>query len=147
MPNYAIKRDLRETTGFKLIIGRVGPLFWLLGEMKQTDMTHVEYIQSVHARVTELARGMIAGDIPFLDGSIELASLRSEAEVASDDPDFIVFVAIESEIDHLPVGRVREHWDPIAVKQHEPEIDKAIAWAKEIGLPACSSLIARYGIA
>ncbi len=30
MPNYAIKRDLRENTGFKLIIGRVGPLFWLL---------------------------------------------------------------------------------------------------------------------
>ena len=29
-PNYAIKRDLRENTGFKLIIGRVGPLFWLL---------------------------------------------------------------------------------------------------------------------
>jgi hypothetical protein len=29
-PNYAIKRDLRENTGFKFIIGRVGPLFWLL---------------------------------------------------------------------------------------------------------------------
>jgi hypothetical protein len=29
--NYAIKRDLRENTGFKFIIGRVGPLFWLLG--------------------------------------------------------------------------------------------------------------------
>jgi hypothetical protein len=28
--NYAIKRDLRENTGFKFIIGRVGPLFWLL---------------------------------------------------------------------------------------------------------------------
>ena len=30
-PNYAIKRDLRENTSFKSIIGRVGPLFWLLG--------------------------------------------------------------------------------------------------------------------
>ena len=29
--NYAIKRDLRENTGFKFINGRVGPLFWLLG--------------------------------------------------------------------------------------------------------------------
>ena len=29
--NYAIKRDLRENTGFKSIIGRVGPLFWFLG--------------------------------------------------------------------------------------------------------------------
>ena len=28
--NYAIKRDLRENTGFKSIIGRVGRLFWLL---------------------------------------------------------------------------------------------------------------------
>ena len=28
--NYLIKRDLRENTGFKIIIGRVGPLFWLL---------------------------------------------------------------------------------------------------------------------
>ena len=31
LPNYAIKRDLRENTIFKSIIGRVGPLFWLLG--------------------------------------------------------------------------------------------------------------------
>jgi len=31
VPNYAIKRDLRENTGFKSNIGRVGPLFWLLG--------------------------------------------------------------------------------------------------------------------
>ena len=30
VPNYAIKRDLRENTGFKSIVGRVGPLFWLL---------------------------------------------------------------------------------------------------------------------
>jgi hypothetical protein len=29
--NYAIKRDLRAYTGFKFHIGRVGPLFWLLG--------------------------------------------------------------------------------------------------------------------
>ena len=34
-PNYAIKRDLRGNTGFKLIIGRVGPLFWLLGGISQ----------------------------------------------------------------------------------------------------------------
>jgi cytoskeletal protein RodZ len=31
MSNYAIKRDLRKNTSFKSIIGRVGPLFWLLG--------------------------------------------------------------------------------------------------------------------
>ena len=30
-PNKSIKRDLRENTGFKLIIGRVGPLFQALG--------------------------------------------------------------------------------------------------------------------
>ena len=36
--NYAIKRDLRENTRFKFIIGRVGPLFWLLAGMKVSEL-------------------------------------------------------------------------------------------------------------
>ena len=34
-PFYSIKRDLRENTGFKLIIGRVGPLFQALDAKDQ----------------------------------------------------------------------------------------------------------------
>ena len=110
----------------------------------QTGLNHDDYVKSVRARVADLARGMISGDVPFLEGSIELASLRFEADVTSDDADFLTFVAIESDIDHLPIGRVRDHWDPAAAAALEPEIALATAWAKGIGLPACASLLARY---
>ena len=35
-PNYAIKRDLRENTGFKFHIRCVGTLFWLLDPQEGT---------------------------------------------------------------------------------------------------------------
>lgn len=109
-----------------------------------TGMTHDEYVASVRLRATTLAREMLDGKIPFLEGAIELSSLRFEAEVDVHDQDFMVFVVIDTETDSLPIGKSREHWSVDALERHKPDIEKATEWAKQIGVPACESLIRRF---
>jgi hypothetical protein len=61
--NYAIKRDLRENTSFKFIIGRVGPLFWLLGLTFtfRKIMTKKTALASFGVRGLSILRAVIAG--------------------------------------------------------------------------------------
>jgi Protein of unknown function (DUF2489) len=109
-----------------------------------TVITNEQYVSTVRNRVAAVARGMLNGDIPFLEGAIELASLRHEAAVEERDPDFMPFAVIESEIDNLPIGAQRKHWSQDALDKHQSEIDNAIIWANEIGTEACQSLIKRF---
>jgi hypothetical protein len=60
------------------------------------------------------------------------------------DVDFMVFVAIASETDGLPVGAVREHWNPQALDELQPEIDAAEAWAKGHAELICMKLVTRF---
>lgn len=88
---------------------------------------------------------MLDEQLSFLIGSRRLAALRHEADTADDDADFMVFVAIASETDALPLGAVREHWDRDALARLEPEIEQAEHWAATAGADACKSLIMRFG--
>lgn len=107
-------------------------------------MSHEEYVEKKRARVHELASGMLDGTIHYLEGAIELSSLRFEVEVSEDDQDFIAFTAVASEIDHLPIGAPRQYWSKEALERHEPEIQESIKWAKEFSLPQCKSLSERF---
>ena len=51
--NYAIKRDLRENTGFKFYTGRVGPLFWLL-EVSQLSLANPFFFTIVGKPVADV---------------------------------------------------------------------------------------------
>jgi hypothetical protein len=53
---------------------------------------------------------MLDGQLSFLIGSRRLAALHHEIDAADDDADFLIFVAIDSDTDALPLGAVREHW-------------------------------------
>ena len=87
---------------------------------------------------------MLDGTIHYLEGAIELSSLRVEIEAPEDDQDFTAFVVIASEIDHLPIGAPRQYWSKGALERHEPEIRESIKWAKNISLPQCKSLAERF---
>ncbi len=107
-------------------------------------MSHEEYVEKKRSRVAELASGMLDGSIHYLEGAIELSSLRFEVEVPEDDQDFIAVVAVASEIDNLPIGAPRQYWSKEALERHEPEVQKSIKWAKEFSLPQCKSLSERF---
>ena len=60
------------------------------------------------------------------------------------DEDFLVFVAIDSETDHLPVDFERHNWSPEALERKDQEVANAEQWAKELAFPACKKLIERF---
>jgi hypothetical protein len=106
--------------------------------------THEEYARSVRRQVVSTAQAMLDGRLSFLIGSRRLAALRHETEAATHDADFLIFVAIDSETDALPLGAVQEHWHPGALARFQPEIEEAEHWASTVGADACKSLIARF---
>lgn len=107
-------------------------------------MNHEEYIEKQRKRAVEVAGGMLAGSIPYLEGAIELCSLRFEIGIQENDADFLVFTAVASEIDHLPIGAARQYWSQDALNRYEPEIQQCTQWAKEFSLPKYISIIERF---
>lgn len=108
-------------------------------------MSQEDEIRAARAKVVDLARRVISGDLSILLAARELSRLRFSVGGDEWDPDFIQFVAIDSETDHLPIGPVRRHWAPDALVEEDQEIARAEAWAREGGLLACKRLIDRFG--
>lgn len=108
-------------------------------------MSREEYIELNRKRAAEVAAGMLDGSVHYLEGAIELSSLRFEVDLP-DDKDFLVFTGVASEIDHLPIGAPRQYWAEEALEKHEPEIQQSIRWAKDVSLSECKSIVARFSV-
>jgi hypothetical protein len=107
-------------------------------------MTKEEFTLSIRQQVVDTARAMLERKTSFLAGARKLVALRHDAGAADNDPDFMVFVVIESDTDALPIGTVRDRWNQHALARLEPEIQAAETWARDDGAAACASLIARF---
>lgn len=112
--------------------------------MQYMKMSHEEYIVKMRERAVEVASGMLDGSIHYLEGAIELASLRFEVGLPENDKDFLAFTGVSSETDHLPIGSARQFWSEASLLRHEEEIEKSIKWAKEVSLSECKSIVARF---
>ena len=109
-------------------------------------MKHEEYVEKVRKRAALVANGMLDGSIHYLEGAIELSSLSFDVCLHEDNQGFDVFQGISSETDHLPIGPARQYWSQEALDRHEPEIQKAIDWAKEISLSERLSISKRFSV-
>ena len=109
-------------------------------------MNHEEYVDTKRMKIGAVARGMLDGSVHYLEGAIELASLRHDVGAYENDPDFIAFVAVLSRVDGLPIGESRQQWSKESLVHFEPEIQKAIEWAKEFSLSQCKALAERYSV-
>ena len=95
-------------------------------------------------KVVEIAQAMIDSRLGVVEGSRLLAGLRFEVCEEDFDPDFLPFVGIDSETDHLPLGKVREHWDPTALAEKDAELEKAETFDRDTALAACRALLIRF---
>ena len=107
-------------------------------------MTHEEYIEKNRKRAAEIAKGMLDDSNNYLEGSIELASLRYQVGVHDDDSDFLAFSLVSTETDHLPIGKSRQYWSKKSLERHEPDIKYSTQWAKEVSLSECKSILERF---
>lgn len=102
--------------------------------------------QSAKKRIGEVASLMLDGRMNYLEGSLELLSLREDIGAYENDPDFFAFVAVAAEINSLPLAKTLSLWSDEEKERYQSEIASSINWAKEVSLSNCKSLALRYKI-
>jgi hypothetical protein len=100
-------------------------------------------INEARAVMVELAMRMLAGDLSYIEGTRAILAKLPQARVGNMD-EFMAFVGIDSETDRFPVVAVRELWQQDALEQMQADLDRAEAWAKSYGEPACRAMIERF---
>lgn len=92
------------------------------------------------------AQTVLANELGVIEGSIKLSAYAHSMVVDSRmDPDFVVFVAVASETDHLPFGTVRDRWSVAALAKADAEIDAITQRYRDKVRRACENVIARFG--
>jgi len=102
-----------------------------------------EHRRLASMKIVAAAQSILSGELGIVAGARQLARLRFDVG-AEHDADFIFFVGVDSETDHLPVGAVRSHWSSNALKMKDEELLAYEASVRERAFEVCRSLIRKY---
>src|SRR3989442_14359509 len=99
-------------------------------------MNKDEYSVFIRGKIVAICQAMLKEEIGVIPGSRRLNSLEielrhQEAGSFERDEDFLTFVGIDSETDHLPVDVERKNWSVEALQRKDEEIAKAEAFYRE----------------
>jgi hypothetical protein len=130
--NWSFNSDVHAPHGRRLTLA--------LGHMKQALSP-----QQINEQVSALANALLNGRGRLLESIRSLSALRFDISADGHDPDFQIFLAIDSETDHLPsssaMPQCSEAW-LAKCAQEEQEIAKF--YELDIQL-ACKRLLKRFG--
>ena len=102
---------------------------------------NLDYIVKARSQITETAQCMLDGGISYIEGSRLICGLLEPARLERRDAPFVVFVAVDSETDDVPIGEVRDTWHPDGKIKFAQEWANAEQYAKTIGEAACKDAI------
>ena len=102
-----------------------------------------EHREKASRKIVAAAKSVLLGELGIVAGARQLANWRFDVG-AEHDPDFIFFVGVDSETDHLPVGAVRSSWNAEALKRKAEELRNLEAAFREKAFRACQVLIQKY---
>jgi hypothetical protein len=105
----------------------------------------LESEERAHREVVTIATAILNGSVGIIEGARQLSALAHD--VVDDwrvDADFVVFGALDSGTDHLPIGRAREYWDPVALVDRDREVERVEADARPKIEQACRNLLHRF---
>jgi hypothetical protein len=95
--------------------------------------------------LVSIAESVLNGDLGVILGSRRLRAL--ERRVTDEfDPDFFIFIHVDSETDHLPVDEERGNWSKEALERKDIEIAEAEALFKEPVVEGCRRIIDRFQV-
>jgi hypothetical protein len=98
-----------------------------------------KHCRKTRARALDLLEGRL-GVIETARAMLPLAR-RTKVE---NEPEFLLFRAIASETDDLPIGDVRAYWAPDALRREDVRIQAAEQLWREQALSAAAKLVERY---
>jgi hypothetical protein len=105
----------------------------------------LEMVERARRAVHDVAAGILAGELTYLEGARLICAKRPFCSAAEDDPDFDAFISVLSDSDHLPVGPERRNWGEDALLRLQPEIAAAEQRAATLAKTAAQNLALRYG--
>jgi hypothetical protein len=106
-------------------------------------VTNEDYWRKQCQRLVAHAQELIEGRVGVIETARAMIQYRSWFRVGN-DPDFMTFVGIDSETDHLPIGSVRQHWDNAALEKKDVEIKRAETFYRDQAMQAAQNLIQKY---
>lgn len=96
-------------------------------------------------QMAEAARKILAGSIDLLTGARRIVNVsRGLPEPELSHSDVLTFVAVDSELDDVPIGSARNLWAPEALTEKDRRRDEYLARAREAVEEACRGIISRY---
>lgn len=102
-------------------------------------------IRATKQDIARIASDIVDGTVDVLAGCQAIVRLRGELAVPdATDPDLLVLVAIESELDDVPSGDVRNYWDSAALARTDAEEATYLRKSLPEILRACRGLSARW---
>lgn len=93
--------------------------------------------------IVDVSRRILDGTMGTVEGARSLVTLRLRLK-AEDDPDFLVFVAIDYQSDHFPLGDVRRRWSSVALALQDACRNRFEEGCKQDAKTACHNLISKY---
>ena len=103
-----------------------------------------EYMAQKRSEVIHVSKDIIDKKISIIEGVRKLCALHHKISKDDFDTDFLIFAAIDSDTDHLPVGNVREHWSLNALEMKDKEICDVEDIYRDQVIEACKKLILRF---
>ena len=101
-------------------------------------------MKTKHSEVVNTAQLIRDQRMNVVEGAWRLSILRHEVSQNNFDDDFMLFVAIASETDHLPFSEVRNKYSSDALRKADQEIEEIGKFYREQVEMACEKLIARF---
>lgn len=107
-------------------------------------MVNEEHSAFTRGKIVALCEALLQEEIGIIAGARRLKGLGHEL-CGDHDEDFLIFVAIDSETDHLPVDREWRNWSVDALERKDREITEYEGSVKDDAFAACKVLIERFG--
>ena len=102
------------------------------------------YLEGQRKQVVTIAQDILSGKKGVIEGARLLARLGPTVTRDDRDPDFLPFVAIDTETDGLPLGKERELWANSALLEKDKEIQREEEFQREKVFAACRIIIERF---
>ncbi len=99
--------------------------------------------KSAREKICKVASGMLSGAIGLLEGT--RAIVNASAELDDDEresPSFLILIGIESDMDDIPLGAVRDLWDREALATRSPS--DFLQRNEKFIVDACKELLQAY---
>lgn len=96
-------------------------------------------------KVVAIAKRLLAAEMGIIDAARQINAFRGDRVGLDEfDPDFVTFLAIDGQTDHLPLGESRSHWAADALAQKDIEIARCEELYRGQAVEAASRLVARF---